>query len=141
MPRKDAVTGKRLSGTEERKIAEEQKEKIYSAEMQRAKNGYKEKLKQIFDSVPDGPIGDPTKSISWANDLAIKTLQAIAQDESMPLEIKSKLLFDGIGKLGMIRDKASEQKKIDLAVNKTQKIEGADDVSNIEAPKHIKRPL
>ena len=139
MPRKDAV-GKRLSGAQERKIAEKQRLDIETAEKARIHTGSKAIITSIFSKLPTAPIGDPHKAVMWANDVLMTSMEAIVRDDKMALENKVKLLSDLSGKLGMIRDKASEQKKIVDYITKVQQTAGADDISNIEAPKEIKKP-
>lgn len=140
MPRKDE-NGKRLSGHQERMMAEKVKSDIFSAERARIHSGSKAILNSIFSSLPKAPIGEPHKAVMWANDVLMTSMEAIVKDDKMALENKVKLLSDLAGKLGMIRDKASEQKKIVDYITRIQKVDGADDISNIEAPIDIKKPV
>jgi len=95
-----------------------------------------------FRDLPPAPIGDPLAAIPWANDVLMVCMDRAMRDPETPLEWKLNYLKDAAAKLGMIRDKAAEQKKIIQIMTRLdqQKVHAALEPGNPGPAPYIPRP-
>jgi hypothetical protein len=120
MPSRDEK-GKRLSG------AQQERHKLQAREVRRrsAPTGCEQPAApsqgRDFHDLPPAPIGDPVSAIAWANDVIMVCMDKAMRDGQTPLEWKLNYLKDAAAKLGMIRDKAAEQKQIREILTKLDK--------------------
>lgn len=131
--------GKKLSGYQKKKIALAKQATISYAEEVREKTGNKEKLNKILEEIGPPPK-DTSKIVMWANEYVAQAMYAVGIDTAATFEAKIKSIFEGARVIGMIRDKASEQEKIDRYISKVDKVDGSDNVAGLKAP-IIKKPV
>lgn len=158
MPIIDPITGKQLSGAARRKlIAARDAPDKPAAE---APGGVKRKGKRpgeavaetqpaaaedtAFADFPEPPLDDTSKLITWGAKVAAKTLDMILRSPSAFPNKREwfRAIMAGTASLGIIRDKATEQEKIDRHLRQADKQaskQGLTDVRGRTAPQ-VSRP-
>ena len=152
MPSRDA-NGKRLPGSGQRQRAAERTrpDRPKTAESRSTKQPSKRAEQETeqdigadpFDIDP-APIHDTSKMITWGAQLHALVLEKIARDPSAYPNRREwyRAMLGGTTSLGIIRDKAAEQQKIDEALRRDevkQKKQGLANVSGRKAPS-VTRP-
>lgn len=130
--------GKPLSGAAKRKRAKAQNIQMLQDEEHRQASG----KESVFKDFPSPPLDDTAKAIVWMNRALLVSTYGVMQDEEMTFKEKSKYVLEAVGKSGMIRDKVSEQEKIEKvtrALNEQKTTIGLEDVSQFPTPT-ISRP-
>lgn len=98
-----------------------------------------------FDELEPAPIADTSRLITWGAKLHALVLHQIAQDRSAYPNRREwyRALLGGTTSLGVIRDKAMEQQKIDDALHRDEakgKKQGLSDVRGRKAPQVTRPP-
>ena len=120
MPSRDE-TGKRLSGAQQQRHKQQARELLRRAASIGSEQSGMASQGRDFHDLPPAPIGDPVSAIAWANDVIMVCMDKAMRDGESPLEWKLNYLKDAAAKLGMIRDKAAEQKQIREILNRLDK--------------------
>ena len=68
-----------------------------------------------FEKVGAPPLDDTASLIRWGAKMLATSVYLAAMDPDLPLNDKLRFVNDASAKLGMIRDKATEQEKLDRA--------------------------
>ena len=133
MPSRDP-SGKRLPGSKQRAI----KKRRAAHETTRPPGG------DAFGTLPAPPLDNTASLITWGAQALALALHRAMSDRSIFETERDQLRFiaDGCAKLGMIRDKASEQEAIKKAIQarrEENKGAGLDDASKFNQPR-VSRP-
>lgn len=133
MPIKDPQTGKPLSGAA---LARRKKAKVAAQRVRKPA-----KTSVSFDDVGDPPLDDTAALITWGAKCLAVVMRKAQQDAGAFDADRDqwRFLADCSAKLGMIRDKASEQAKLQraaAAAGKTQstKPQGAQSLAQVAKP-------
>ena len=110
--------GKRLSGAQQRKSKREVHDRA-AEEPQSAIN------------VGPPPL-DSTTRITWASDVVAQTLYAASQDRQLIGPERYRIISSLASSLGMLRDKAAEQERLDRLASKAGLKQGAQAVKGLE---------
>ena len=130
--------GKRLSGAAQRKRAKAHQVEILKNEKQRRIDG----RVSVFKDFPAPPLDDTAKATIWMNKAILVGAYGVMQDEEIPFEKQFKYILEAGRAAGMIRDKVSEQEKIDKIIEQEEQEKnapGLQDATQFESPK-ISRP-
>lgn len=139
MPSRDS-SGKRLPGSKQRAI---KKRRI---EHEQTRPGSAAAESSHFDSLPRPPIEDTAGLVRWGAQCLAVVMDRAIRDRSIFETERDQLRFvaDCCAKLGMIRDKASEQEAIKKALQarrKEAKAAGLDDARQFAEPRVSRPPL
>lgn len=98
-----------------------------------------------FARLRPAPLDNTAEMVLWANEvLALSVERAVRRRDIFPCEFDQlRFIADSCAKLGMIRDKASEQEKIKKALRHAEKqsdTEGLEDVRGRAATPQVSRP-
>lgn len=107
MPSCDA-SGKPLSGATLRRRAR-QKRTQYAAALAEAGHG---PTAADFAPVVSPPVGKPTETLAWANEVIAIAMSQAMRDPALTNPERWRWIKDFAAVLGMLRDKASEQRKV-----------------------------
>lgn len=134
MPWRDKA-GKPLSGAAQAKKRKQAKE--HERTREQGESGH-------FDRLPAPPIDDTAGLVRWGAQCLAVVMDRAIRDRSIFETERDQLRFvaDCCAKLGMIRDKASEQEAIKKALKvrrKEQKTAGLDDARQFPEPR-VSRP-
>jgi hypothetical protein len=130
--------GKPLSGAAQRKRAKAIKEELLKNTRARKAAG----KGSVFKDIAPPPLDDTAKATIWMNKVLLTATYGVMQDDEIPFEKQVKYILEAAGKAGMIRDKVSEQEKIDRILEEQEeakKSQGLQDATQFKPPT-ISRP-
>lgn len=140
MPTIDPKTGKRISGSAQRKAVATATAVAVANQAKRPRTKRPKSAGLDFDSLPPPPLNDPLGAMVWWNDVLLTCADKVLRDPCMTLEARVRFLADFSAKAGMIRDKAAESRAIRTALAAKENTAASTGLEKVSGPTPSKIP-
>jgi len=142
MPSRDAATGRRIGGAEQNRRKKDRLAQEAQNQAARPAASPPGRKPLSYSDIPPPDLDDPASVIAWGARVLAVVCDQVMLDPAITEEQRRRELRDGIAKLGLIRDKFSEQAKIEKilrSVRKGEELIGMSPAGHRDAP-HVARP-